>query len=1175
MRQFYLFCSQESVAGKQAFGSRVITPKKSGNFSEKTFTKVIAVAALAIISTFNIAHSEVMAPPTNLDFDERSSVNDAIDDNTFPGQFVGRIIPTGGDASITYSLVAGAGDTDNARFTISSDSLFAAQFIDFETHPDPANLSIRVRAADAGGTGFEQILPLSIRNVDEGTTASFGSQGDEFKVNEFRPSPQQRAAIARDANNNFVVVWQNQNDGIFAQRYDATADPVGEVLRVDDPKNRNQKWADVAMADNGDFVVVWQGNGNTGGSGTDIIARLYTANGTPGNEFIVNTITVDEQDSARVAMNATGGFIVAWQGNGDDGNVANGIEDASGIFFRRFQANGTAIDVNQVQANTTTAGAQYQPAVGLADDGKFALSWTSGGNIIYRFYNATLAGSAEATANNETTGSQGLSDLSMRGNGAYMITWQGEQTADNIGIYARRFNNDGNPTAAAAEFTVSAPSDGQFAPHVSMADNGTFVITFTGPGSGNEVLVRRYNADQSPIGGAFEVNKLRLGTQRFSDVALGEDGSFVVAWEGDNAGPSIGDYDIYAQRFYVNSAPTAVALNNTSIANGSMVDTPVGNFTTTDPNTGDRFSYALVSGTGDTDNDAFAIQRGQLVTAAPVQATLPANFSIRVRSTDALGLFVESAFTIEVSETQIPAIATNAGLTLDQGDTATIAQSVLEVTDAESGPGAITFTLTQVPVQGVLQKSATTLGVDQTFTQADINNGIITYIHNGSRNLSDSLKFTASDGVGGAIAETNFAISVTEIPNTAPEVTTNVGIDVLQGDTATVAQTVLEVTDAESTPAAIIYTLVSTPVNGSLQRSNTALAANETFTQADINDEVITYVHDGGASTSDSFSFTASDEDGSTIEETQVAITITTLNAPVANAGADQVVTDENGDGLEEITLDGSASSDADGTIESYVWIKNDTDTVATGANPTVMLEVEVHTIALVVTDNGGLTASDTVVITVNAPGSENTMPVVAVNAGLSLPQQGSQATITAQELQVTDAESEPEAITYTLVAKPTSGSLLKNDTPMDDGGTFTQKDIDDGLIAYLHDNSANATDVFTFSVADGNGGTIADTQFAISINIVTGLGDEINGDIVVTYPNPSQESLFIKMSNQTQGDVNIRISNTIGQALKSVNLSSRMLENYPIDISNLSKGTYFVQIEADQQTVIKNLIKE
>ncbi|MFW6154893.1 MAG: PKD domain-containing protein [Planctomycetota bacterium] len=110
---------------------------------------------------------------------------------------------------------------------------------------------------------------------------------------------------------------------------------------------------------------------------------------------------------------------------------------------------------------------------------------------------------------------------------------------------------------------------------------------------------------------------------------------------------------------------------------------------------------------------------------------------------------------------------------------------------------------------------------------------------------------------------------------------------------------------------------------------------------------------------------TVTDDDGATGTDSVVV----TVNAganqpPVADAGPDQTVRDNNKNGSEDVTLDGSGSYDPDGTIVGYVWKEGDTQ-IATGVSPTVTLSVAVHTIDLTVTDDGGATATDTVVITV------------------------------------------------------------------------------------------------------------------------------------------------------------------------------------------------------------------
>jgi WD40 repeat protein len=91
------------------------------------------------------------------------------------------------------------------------------------------------------------------------------------------------------------------------------------------------------------------------------------------------------------------------------------------------------------------------------------------------------------------------------------------------------------------------------------------------------------------------------------------------------------------------------------------------------------------------------------------------------------------------------------------------------------------------------------------------------------------------------------------------------------------------------------------------------------------------------------------------------------LQSPTANAGLDQTVTDSDGDGFAQVALDGSGSSDPDGTIVAYEWFEG-AILLASGVSPSAALPVGVHPLRLVVTDDDGLTAEDEVVVTVLAP---------------------------------------------------------------------------------------------------------------------------------------------------------------------------------------------------------------
>ncbi|MHC5730920.1 MAG: cadherin repeat domain-containing protein, partial [Nostoc sp.] len=57
----------------------------------------------------------------------------------------------------------------------------------------------------------------------------------------------------------------------------------------------------------------------------------------------------------------------------------------------------------------------------------------------------------------------------------------------------------------------------------------------------------------------------------------------------------------------VNEAPTDLALDKTDVNENVAANTVIGTFSSTDPDTGNTFTYSLVAGTGDTDNSAFTI----------------------------------------------------------------------------------------------------------------------------------------------------------------------------------------------------------------------------------------------------------------------------------------------------------------------------------------------------------------------------------------------------------------------------------------------------------------------------------------------------------------------------------------------------------------------------------------
>lgn len=119
---------------------------------------------------------------------------------------------------------------------------------------------------------------------------------------------------------------------------------------------------------------------------------------------------------------------------------------------------------------------------------------------------------------------------------------------------------------------------------------------------------------------------------------------------------------------------------------------------------------------------------------------------------------------------------------------------------------------------------------------------------------------------------------------------------------------------------------------------------------------------------------TVTDDAGATASD-QVQITVVSNQAPVANAGADIAIL-----AGETANFDGSASTDADGTIASYAWSNG-----LSGVNPTRMYnEAGVYDVTLTVTDNLGKSATDVVRVTVTEE-STNAAPIADAGEDIQL----------------------------------------------------------------------------------------------------------------------------------------------------------------------------------------------
>ena len=101
------------------------------------------------------------------------------------------------------------------------------------------------------------------------------------------------------------------------------------------------------------------------------------------------------------------------------------------------------------------------------------------------------------------------------------------------------------------------------------------------------------------------------------------------------------------------TAPTAIALS-TSVAPANQTGGLVGLLQTVGPQSSASYTYSLVPGSGSADNASFQpipVGSNELRTAVSLNPAGQSSYSIRVRSTDSQGKFIEQQFLITVSDT--------------------------------------------------------------------------------------------------------------------------------------------------------------------------------------------------------------------------------------------------------------------------------------------------------------------------------------------------------------------------------------------------------------------------------------------------------------------------------------------------------------------------------------------
>ncbi|XP_008946338.1 PREDICTED: chondroitin sulfate proteoglycan 4-like, partial [Merops nubicus] len=143
------------------------------------------------------------------------------------------------------------------------------------------------------------------------------------------------------------------------------------------------------------------------------------------------------------------------------------------------------------------------------------------------------------------------------------------------------------------------------------------------------------------------------------------------------------------------------------------------------------------------------------------------------------------------------------------------------------------------------------------FSQYILDKFGIVYVHDNSESLNDNftfavwlnLKSKSTRKPHSEVLEEMFNITVVPVNDQVPEFKTKrLHLKILQGDVSVLGSENLKVEDLDNAPAELRYTIVSNPNNGYLAMKSNLSVSIKDFTQADVDSGKVWFVQDGSAS---------------------------------------------------------------------------------------------------------------------------------------------------------------------------------------------------------------------------------------------------------------------------------------------------------------------------------------
>ncbi|XP_030632074.1 FRAS1-related extracellular matrix protein 2b isoform X2 [Chanos chanos] len=466
---------------------------------------------------------------------------------------------------------------------------------------------------------------------------------------------------------------------------------------------------------------------------------------------------------------------------------------------------------------------------------------------------------------------------------------------------------------------------------------------------------------------------------------------------------------------------------------------------------------------------------------------------------------------------ETPRMAINDGLDIEIGEVKIINNKVLKATDLDSEDSTLTYIIRYGPNQGFLQKrtplgSFVNITIGMNFTQYEVDQDLIMYIHNGQEGVRDLIKFDVTDGINPLI-DRYFYVTVGGIDMVFPDVVSK-GVSLKEGGRVTLTTDLLSTSDHNSPDEHLMFSITRAPMRGHLECTDTPGMPVSSFTQLQLAGNKIYYIHTADDEVKmDSFEFEVTDGYNPVFRTFRISITdvdnkkpVVTIHGLVVNEGENKLITPfeltvEDRDTADRLLKFTVTQLPVHGRLlfnnthpitsftkqdlnENMISYKHDgTESASDSFSFTVTDGT--HTDFYVFPDTVFETRKPQM-MKIKIISVDNGVPQIVVNKGA--PTLRSLSTghlgfmITSKVLKAQDKDSPQGTVTFTITVGPEHGYLIDLGKGNASITTFTQADINDMHVCYILRDGDNATtDIFHFSIEDSGGNKLKNQQFRLN----------------------------------------------------------------------------------------------